>query len=122
MQSGAGICPCRGQMGPAYTQTVPPPPTGVGLVENDFVSVKLRMKRLGRTNRSFYRLNAIDSRTARDGRVIEELGWYDPAAKQPDKQLSLKRERIEYWLSVGAQPSDTVRELLKKNGIAAKKQ
>ncbi len=63
----------------------------------------------------------MDSRNPRDGRVIEELGWYDPHGKDPESQLSLNRERIEYWLSVGAQPSDTVRELLKRQGIAAGK-
>ena len=55
-----------------------------------------------------------------DGRVIEELGWYDPNAKEPDKQVSLNRERIEHWLSHGAQPSDTVRQLLTQQGIALK--
>lgn len=84
------------------------------------MAVKLRLKRFGRRHQSFYRLNAIDSRTPRDGRVIEELGWYDPEAGTPEKQLSLKRERIEYWLGVGAQPSDTVRQLLVRQGIAAK--
>ncbi len=81
------------------------------------MAVKLRLKRFGRRHRSFYRLNAMDTRTPRDGRVIEELGWYDPEAKDPDKQISLKRERIEYWLGVGAQPSDTVVGLLKRHGI-----
>ena len=76
---------------------------------------------MGRTHRSFFRVSAMDSRSPRDGRVIEELGWYDPNAKNPDKQLSLKRERIEYWLSVGAQPSETVRDLLVKQGVAVKK-
>jgi len=52
--------------------------------------------------------------------VLEELGWYDPEAKSADKQVSLNRQRIEHWLSVGAQPSDTVRDLLKKHGIAVK--
>ena len=60
----------------------------------------------------------MDCRSPRDGRVIEELGWYDPQSPKPEKQLSLNRERIEYWLSVGAQPSDTVRHLLKRQGIA----
>ena len=83
--------------------------------------VKLRMKRFGRRHRSFFRINAIDSRRPRDGRVIEELGWYDPNAKEPENQVSLKRERIEHWLDVGAQPSDTVRQLLEKNGIAVKR-
>jgi small subunit ribosomal protein S16 len=87
------------------------------ILEKRYVAVKLRLKRFGRRHRSCYRVNAIDSRTPRDGRVIEELGWYDPEAKQPEKQVSLKRERIEYWLSKGAQPSDTVAELLKRQGI-----
>jgi small subunit ribosomal protein S16 len=72
---------------------------------------------MGRTHRSFFRLNAIDSRNPRDGRVIEPLGWYDPHAKDADKQTELKVERVQYWLSVGAQPSETVRNLLKKQGI-----
>ena len=59
----------------------------------------------------------MDGRTPRDGRVIEELGWYDPEAKDPEKQSELKRERIEDWLSKGAQPSETVAKLLKRNGI-----
>jgi len=78
------------------------------------------MKRMGRRHRSFYRLNAMDIRSPRDGRVIEELGWYDPNAKDADNQIEFKRERIEYWLSVGAQTSETVRNLLKKQGIGAK--
>lgn len=83
------------------------------------MAVKLRLKRFGRRHRSFYRLNAMDSRSPRDGRVIEELGWYDPNATEADKRSALNRERIEYWLSVGAQTSDTVRQLLKRQGIAA---
>lgn len=79
--------------------------------------VKLRLKRFGRRHQSFYRISATDARRPRDGRVIEELGWYDPEAGTPDKQLSLNRERVEYWLSKGAQPSDTVRNLLKKQGL-----
>jgi len=62
----------------------------------------------------------MDSRAPRDGRVIEELGWYDPAAKEADKQVSLNRERIEHWLGVGARPSETVRDLLIRQGIAVK--
>ena len=62
----------------------------------------------------------MDSHSPRDGRVIEELGWYDPNAKSPENETSLNRERIEYWLGVGAQPSDTVRQLLKRNGIVTK--
>ena len=81
------------------------------------MAVRLRLKRLGRRHRSFYRVAAVDSREPRDGRVIEELGWYDPQAKELDKQISLNRERIEHWLGVGAQPSDTVEKLLKRQGI-----
>ena len=84
------------------------------------MAVKLRLKRFGRRHQAFFRLNAIDSRAPRDGRVIEELGWYDPNAKQADKKVSFKRERIEHWLGVGAQPSDTVRRLLLDQGIAVK--
>jgi small subunit ribosomal protein S16 len=81
--------------------------------------VVLRLKRLGRTHRPFFRLNAIDKRAPRDGRVIEELGWYDPIAAE-DKQLNLKIERIDYWLSVGAQPSDTVKSLLRRLNVDPK--
>ncbi len=81
------------------------------------MAVKLRLKRTGRRHLPCYRLNAVDSRAPRDGRVIEELGLYDPLQKEVEKQISFKRERIEYWLSVGAQPSDTVANLLEKAGI-----
>ena len=56
----------------------------------------------------------MESRNPRDGRVIEELGWYDPDARDPDQAVELNRERIEYWLSVGAKPTETVRDLLRK--------
>ena len=82
------------------------------------MAVRIRLKRFGRRHRSCYRINAVDSRRPRDGRVLEELGWYDPEAKTPDQQVSLKRQRIEHWLGVGAQPSDTVRDLLVRHGIA----
>lgn len=79
--------------------------------------VKLRFKRFGRRNRPFFRLNAIDQRTSRDGKVIEQLGSYDPRAEDDAKTANWKRERIEYWLGVGAQPSETVAALLKRAGI-----
>lgn len=81
--------------------------------------VVLRLKRLGRRHRAFYRLSAMDKRSPRDGRVIEELGWYDPEAPE-DRQLSLNVERVDYWLSVGAQPSETVCSLLKRVGCDPK--
>lgn len=81
------------------------------------MAVRIRLKRLGRRHRPSYRLAAVDSRSPRDGRVIEELGYYDPMAADPGKQFRLDNERIQYWLSVGAQPSDTVRSLLRKGGL-----
>ena len=81
------------------------------------MTVRLRLSRGGRRHRPFYRLAAVDKRKPRDTRVIERLGYFDPLTKDPDKQVVFNRERIEYWLSVGAQPSDTVRSLLKKQGI-----
>jgi len=81
------------------------------------MSVKLRLKRMGRSNLAFFRLNAIDSRSPRDGRVIEELGYYDPRAKDAAKQFVAKLDRCKHWLDVGAVPSETVSSLLKKNGL-----
>ena len=83
------------------------------------VSVKIRLKRFGRRHKSFYRLSVMDIRSPRNGRVIEELGWYDPESKNPDKQVSFDRERIAFWLGKGAQPSDTVRDLFKRHGVGA---
>jgi small subunit ribosomal protein S16 len=75
---------------------------------------------MGRTNHAFYRLNAIDSRSPRDGRVIEELGYYDPTNKDAAKQFVAKLDRCRHWLDVGAVPSETVSTLLKRNGIEHK--
>ena len=83
------------------------------------MSVRLRMKRMGSTHRPFYRLTAVDQRRKRDGRVLEELGWYNPLAKEVKDQSVLKTDRIAYWLSVGAQPSRTVTMLIKKHGLKA---
>ncbi|MGE3182175.1 MAG: 30S ribosomal protein S16 [Phycisphaerae bacterium] len=81
------------------------------------MAVRLRLKRFGRTHHAVYRLGAFDSRTPRDGRVLEELGTYAPCAKDENEQLKLDAERIEEWLSKGAQPTETVRSLLVKQGI-----
>jgi small subunit ribosomal protein S16 len=78
------------------------------------------LKRFGRRHHPTYRINAIDRRRAANGKVLEELGSYDPMNKDPEKQVSFNKERIEYWLSVGATPSDTVQNLLAKNGIDIK--
>jgi small subunit ribosomal protein S16 len=77
------------------------------------------MKRFGRTNQAHYRVNAMDGRAPRNGRIIEELGVYDPHAAD-DQKMKLNVERVQYWLSVGAQPSDTVRSFLKKAGLLKK--
>ena len=78
------------------------------------VAVRIRMKRLGRKHRNYYRIVAIDSRQPRDGRIIEELGAYDPTIKNTDERVRLNPDRIKYWLSVGAKPSEKVEILFKK--------
>jgi len=77
--------------------------------------VKIRLKRMGAKKRPFYRIIIADSRSPRDGKFIETVGTYDP--RQQPSAVTLKAERIRYWLNSGAQPTDTVRALLKKNGI-----
>ena len=74
--------------------------------------VRLRMTRLGAKKRPFYRIVAADSRSPRDGRYIEQLGHYDPMKNPYDLKLNL--ERVDYWLGVGAQPSETVASLIEK--------
>ena len=80
------------------------------------MAVRLRMKKMGRTHRPFFRVCAMDQRSPRDGRVIEELGTYDPMCPETDARVTLKGERVDYWLSVGAQPSEKVATLIKKYG------
>ncbi|MGI9518683.1 MAG: 30S ribosomal protein S16 [Pirellulaceae bacterium] len=80
------------------------------------MAVKIRLKKMGRRHRPFFRLCAMDSRSPRDGRVIEELGIYDPMVPETDARAILKGERIDYWLSVGAQPTPKVGVLIKKYG------
>jgi small subunit ribosomal protein S16 len=72
------------------------------------------MKKLGRKHRHYFRIVAIDARQPRDGRVIEELGSYDPMVRNTDDRVQLNPSRIKYWMSVGAQPSENVAVLLKK--------
>jgi len=81
------------------------------------MAVKLRLKRIGRRNMPFYRLVAVDSRKKRDGKVIEVLGHYNPRAEKDDEKIRMVRERISYWLSQGAKPSETVSTFLRKQGI-----
>lgn len=82
--------------------------------------VRIRLKRTGRRHQPSYRLTAVDKRASRDGKALEELGGYDPDNKKPELRVTLKKERIEFWLKSGAQPTPTVLGLLKSQGIAVK--
>ena len=80
--------------------------------------VKVRLKRIGAKKRPFYRIVIADSRAPRDGKFIETVGTYDP--RKSPSEVTLKADRIRYWLNKGAQPTDTVRSILKKNDISPK--
>lgn len=84
---------------------------------NDFMSVKIRMKRIGAKNTPVFRIVVADSRSPRDGKCIEELGTYQPLKKGDNYTLNL--DRANYWLSNGAQPSDTVASFIRKAKKAA---
>ena len=81
------------------------------------MSVRIRLKRLGSKKRPYYRIVAMDSRTPRDGRVLEEVGLYHPIEPK-DKQVSINQERVKDWLAKGATPSETVRRLLDRAVVA----
>ncbi len=81
------------------------------------MAVALRLKRLGRKNRPFFRICVFDERVRRDGPEIELLGHYDPLDPKPGLNFVLNEERAKYWLSVGAQPSETLAAMLKGRGI-----
>ena len=83
------------------------------------MSVKIRLKRMGSKKRPFYRIVVADSRSPRDGRFIETVGTYNPLTEP--EQVTLKEEAIMNWLSNGAQPSDTVRNILSKQGVQRSK-
>lgn len=78
------------------------------------MAVRIRMKMMGRKHRPYFRIVAIDSRQPRDGRVLEELGTYDPMRKDKESRVTLRPERIKYWQSVGALTSEKVTVLFKK--------
>lgn len=80
------------------------------------MAVCIRMKKMGRAHQAFFRICAFDRRAPRGGRPLEELGTYDPRVHETDARAILKKERVDYWLSVGAQPSDKVAVLIKKYG------
>lgn len=79
------------------------------------MAVKIRLKRMGASKRPFYRIVVADSRSPRDGRFIEEIGYYNPISEP--KQIKIDSEKAEKWLKNGAQPTCTVKDLFKKNGI-----
>ena len=78
------------------------------------MAVKIRLRRMGQKKAPFYRVIVADSRSPRDGRFIEEIGYYDPT-KEPTV-LKVDEEKAKSWIEKGAQPTDTVKSLLKKNG------
>lgn len=78
------------------------------------MAVRIRMKMLGRKHRPYFRIVAIDGRQPRDGLIIEELGTYDPMVKDTDLRVTLKPDRIKYWMSVGALPSERCATLFEK--------
>lgn len=84
--------------------------------------VKLRFQRHGRTHAPFYRLVAVDARFKRNGKALENLGWFNPEPGEGVNAIELKADRIRHWLSVGAQPSETVRDLLGARDLLTPKQ
>ena len=82
------------------------------------MSVKIRLKRMGMKKKPFYRVVVADVHSPRDGRFIEEIGYYNPMTSPAE--LKVNEERAKYWMDVGAQPTDTVRLLLKKTGVIEK--
>ena len=83
------------------------------------MSVKIRLKRMGSKKRPYYRVVVMDSRSPRDGRAIDEVGYYHPIEAE-ERQLSLKEDKVKDWLGKGAQPTDTVKRLLNKSNITVK--
>ena len=82
------------------------------------MAVVLRCQRRGRKNRAFFRVVAADERAKSDGRIVENLGFYDPLARDDAKRLVLNAERVQHWIAVGAQITDTVRSLCHQRQIA----
>lgn len=101
------------------TATVPdePPFETVDIVTIELESfvIKLRLRRMGAKKRPSYRIVAADSRSKRDGRIIEQIGFYDPLTEPAT--IKFNEERAAYWLSVGAQPTETVHILLRNQGL-----
>ena len=81
------------------------------------MAVRIRLTRVGKRNRPYYRIGIYDARTRRNGRAIETVGTYHPLENEDEKKVTLKEERIKYWLGVGAQPTEKVGARLKKKGL-----
>jgi len=79
--------------------------------------VKIRLQKLGRRNRAYFRIVATDVRVKRQGLYLENLGTYDPIEKVPEKQVTVKTERVKHWLDHGAQATEAVVNLLRKRGV-----
>ena len=78
------------------------------------MALKIRLRKQGRTNRPFYRMVVTDSRNPRDGRYLESLGWYNPIETETEKVLSVKPDRIQYWLEKGAQLTEKTEALVSR--------
>lgn len=76
--------------------------------------VRIRLKRMGRTHRPFYRISVMDAQMKRDGKTIEDIGHYDPMVPDKSQRVTLNLERLDYWIGVGAQPTEKVAVLIKK--------
>jgi len=83
------------------------------------MAVKIRLARHGAKKKPFYRIVVTDSESPRDGRYLENVGTYDP--KNAPARVTIKTERVQYWLGKGATPTDTVKNLLKREGVSASK-
>ncbi len=84
------------------------------------MAVKIRLRRMGSKKKPFYRLVVADSRSPRDGRFIEEVGYYNPVARGSNEEVKINEESVIKWLKNGAKPTDTVRAILNKEGILDK--
>ena len=91
----------------------------VGEREGKYVMVTIRLARGGSKKRPFYHINVTDSRSARNGRYIERLGFFNPIARGQEERLRVEQDRVDYWVSQGAQISDRVKVLIKQAATSA---
>lgn len=79
------------------------------------MALKIRLRQQGRTNRTMYRLVVTDSKSPRDGKYVEALGWYNPLENEQEKMLSVKEDRVQHWLDQGAQLTEKAASLVKRS-------